>query len=208
MKGEYENAIETYNSALDTCPRYLYYERAVLKSNVAACHLKLEKWKDSAKAAGESLDLLDEAEGKKKTSKKTTDDTSAGGSDDVDPENEDEEEAADEEIISAGAAKAEDTSAKGKKKAEIERIRAKALMRRGKARMEIGSWASLQGAQEDYNSLSAMANLSDGDKKVVKRALAVLPARTKVAQEKEMGDMMGKLKDVSFAFLTFADTDC
>jgi hypothetical protein len=42
-----------------------------------------------------------------------------------------------------------------------------------------------------------MPDLSATDKKVVQKALAVLPARTKVAQEKEMGEMMGKLKEVS-----------
>lgn len=59
-----------------------------------------------------------------------------------------EEEEADEEIISPGAAKAEDTSVKARRKADIDRIRTKALLRRGKARMEIGSWSSLQGAEE------------------------------------------------------------
>jgi hypothetical protein len=61
---------------------------------------------------------------------------------------EEEEEEADEEIISPGAAKAEDTSVKARRKADIDRIRTKALLRRGKARMEIGSWSSLQGAEE------------------------------------------------------------
>ncbi len=42
-----------------------------------------------------------------------------------------------------------------------------------------------------------MPDLSSMDKKVVQKALAVLPARTKAAQEKEMGEMMGKLKEVS-----------
>jgi hypothetical protein len=42
-----------------------------------------------------------------------------------------------------------------------------------------------------------MPDLSTADKKVVQRALAILPVRTKAAQEKEMGEMMGKLKEVS-----------
>jgi hypothetical protein len=42
-----------------------------------------------------------------------------------------------------------------------------------------------------------MSNLSAGDKKIVQQQLKQLPARTKVAQEKEMGEMMGKLKEVS-----------
>jgi hypothetical protein len=42
-----------------------------------------------------------------------------------------------------------------------------------------------------------MPVLSAADREVVQKALAVLPGRTKVAQEKEVGDMMGKLKEVS-----------
>lgn len=57
------------------------------------------------------------------------------------------EEEADEEIMSEGAAKAEDTSAKGKREADIERIRVKALMRRAKANSELGGWAALQSAE-------------------------------------------------------------
>jgi tetratricopeptide (TPR) repeat protein len=149
--GKYKQAIELYDKALQTCPRYLGYERAVLKSNAAACYLKTEEWKEAVKAAGECLDLLDGAEGKKKEKKDKTDAGSESGNEDDDNggvEEEEEEEEADEEIITPGAAKAEDTSSKARRKADIERIRAKALMRRGKARMEIGSWSSLQGAQE------------------------------------------------------------
>jgi hypothetical protein len=99
------------------------------------------------KAVGECLDLLDMAEGKKK--KDTADGGPESGKEDKEEgQKENDEEEADEEIITAGAAKAEDTSSKAKKKADIERIRAKALMRRGKARMEIGSWSTLQGAEE------------------------------------------------------------
>jgi hypothetical protein len=47
-----------------------------------------------------------------------------------------------------------------------------------------------------------MANLPAADKKIVQRQLILLPPRTKAAQEKEMGEMMGKLKDVS-NYLTF-----
>jgi len=42
-----------------------------------------------------------------------------------------------------------------------------------------------------------MSNLSAADRKVVQRQLVQLPPRTKAAQEKEMGEMMGKLKEVS-----------
>jgi hypothetical protein len=45
-----------------------------------------------------------------------------------------------------------------------------------------------------------MQNLSAADKKIVERQLVQLPPRTKAAQEKEMGEMMGKLKQVSYPF--------
>lgn len=49
----------------------------------------------------------------------------------------------------------------------------------------------------DYKQLSKMPNLPATDKKIVQRQLVLLPPRTKAAQEKEMGEMMGKLKQVS-----------
>ena len=42
-----------------------------------------------------------------------------------------------------------------------------------------------------------MQNLTAADRKVVQRQLQGLPPRIKAAQEKEMGEMMGKLKQVS-----------
>ena len=41
-----------------------------------------------------------------------------------------------------------------------------------------------------------MSGLPLGDQKVVKRELATLPSRINAAKEKEMSDMMGKLKEV------------
>lgn len=113
----------------------------MLRSNVAACHLKLEDWKEAIKAATAAIDGLDKLK-----------------------ENEEEkhppeEEEADEEIISAGAAKAEDVSVKGQRERDIERIRAKALMRRARARSEQGGWASLSGAEE---GVSTQVVLLDG----------------------------------------------
>lgn len=133
----FKDAIDTYDKALSSCPNYLDYEIAVLKSNIAACHLKLEDWKEAVTAATAALDGLDKLQGK------TTDST---GKEQDDAKVEAEE--ADEEIISAGATKEEDTSAKSKREADIERIRTKALMRRGRARSEQGGWSSLQGAEE------------------------------------------------------------
>ncbi|ATZ55730.1 hypothetical protein BCIN_12g02970 [Botrytis cinerea B05.10] len=190
----YKEAIDTYESALSTCPKYLEYERAVLKSNVAACHLKLEAWKEAAKASSEALDGLeklqkDEAPDKKKDENRETE-----------KEEVKEEEEADEEIISEGATKAEDTrgknidDAKESRANDIERIRAKALMRRARARSEQDGWSTLAGAVEDYKLLSTFTNLSAIDRKTVETQLRVLPPKSKAAQDREMGEMMGKLK--------------
>lgn len=140
-QSSYTDAIELYNSAISTCPNYLEYEVAVLRSNIAACHLKLEDWKAAVDEATKALDGLDRLQGKGKHAKED----SEGVEGQV---KEADEEEADEEIISEGATKAEDVSAKGKRDADVERIRAKALMRRARARSELGVWASLQGAEE------------------------------------------------------------
>jgi tetratricopeptide (TPR) repeat protein len=133
----YKEAIEAYEKALSTCPNYLDYEIAVLRSNLAACHLKLEDWKEAVKAATAAIDGLDKLE---QSAKESPEAQESGAVDEL--------EAADEEIISAGAAKAEDASVAKKRKDDIDRIRAKALMRRAKARSELGGWSSLQGAEE------------------------------------------------------------
>jgi hypothetical protein len=111
----------------------------VLKSNIAACHLKLEDWKEAVKSASAALDGLDRLEGK--------------NGDVKDEPKEIEGEEADEEIISEGATKAEDLSKKGQRESDIERIRGKALMRRARARSEQGGWSTLQGAEEGVLSL-------------------------------------------------------
>ncbi|KAG4435504.1 hypothetical protein IFR05_009003 [Cadophora sp. M221] len=190
-KSLFQDAITTYDKALATCPNYLEYEVAVLKSNVAACHLKLEDWKAAVKAASAALEGLDRLQGR----------GTEGASKDGEGASKVEEEEADEEIVSAGAAKAEDISDKGKRDADIERIRGKALMRRARARSELGGWSSLQGAEEDYKTLAKMSNLSAADRKLVQQQLVQLPPRTKAAQEKEMGEMMGKLKELGNGIL-------
>ena len=49
----------------------------------------------------------------------------------------------------------------------------------------------------DYKELSKMSNLPVQDRKVVQNALSSLPPRINAAKEMEMGEMMGKLKEVS-----------
>lgn len=116
-----------------------------------------------------------------------------------------EEDEVEEEIVSSGAQKSapavkEETAAeveRQKRRNDILRIRAKALMRRARARSELGGWSNLSSAEEDYKTLSTMPNLSAADRKIVQTQLTILPSRTKAAQEKEMSEMWGKLKDVS-----------
>ena len=99
---------------------------------------------------------------------------------------------------------------------DVRRIRAKALMRRARAKSEQGGWGNLEGAEEgkacilskdrrvlksccpDYRELAQMPNLPAQDKKIVHSALSSLPSRINAAKEREMGEMMGKLKEVSY----------
>ncbi|KAI0860369.1 hypothetical protein F4860DRAFT_223279 [Xylaria cubensis] len=198
---KYENAINKYEEATAICPHYLDYELAVLKSNVAACHLKLEQYKEAIQSATESLDSLSRAE---KAALESIEEPNE------DTKKDDEEEEPEEEIVSAGAQKSapavvhdetEAQKAARKRQDDILRIKAKALMRRARARSELGGWSNLSGAEEDYKILSTMTNLSNADEKIVRTQLRSLPPRTKAAQEKEMGEMWGKLKDLGNGIL-------
>ncbi|OTA63240.1 hypothetical protein K449DRAFT_464607 [Hypoxylon sp. EC38] len=197
---KYENAITKYEEAASVCPYYLDYELAVLKSNIAACHLKLEQWKEATKAATDSIDGLDRLEKAEATQKE---------SEEKQQKKEAEEDGVEEEIVSSGAQKSapvakEETPAevaRRKRHEDILRIRAKALMRRARARSELGGWSNLAGAEEDYKVLSTMTNLSPADRKIVQAQLLLLPPRTKAAQEKEMSEMWGKLKDLGNGIL-------
>lgn len=190
-KTEYNDAIDAYTEALSTCPNYLDYEVAVLKSNIAACYLKLQKWKEATISASTALEKLQNLmESIDKEQEEVVDGKIVIGEDEPD-----------ETIISAGAATAQDTSDAGNRKSNIERIKTKALLRRAKANCEIGSWSALQGAQEDYNALSKMTNLSPVDRRFVQKQLTQLPSQTKAAQDKEIGDLMGQLKNIGNGIL-------
>ncbi|KAI9872855.1 MAG: hypothetical protein M1830_001121 [Pleopsidium flavum] len=129
----YSEAIGEYDKALSACPNYLDYEVAVLRSNIAACHLKLEDWKAAVDAATSSLEALGRLEPKK-------DEKAAECNHDEVVEIEGEGEDAEKELDKL---KTDD-----KRKEDIQKIRAKALMRRAKARSEQGGWGNLQGAEE------------------------------------------------------------
>jgi tetratricopeptide (TPR) repeat protein len=208
-QARYSEAISTYDRALGSCPNYLDYEIAVLKSNISACHLKLEEWKQAVDAANTALEALDKIDPppsppSKKEKEKTkegdgqashldSDDVvvelAGGGGDDDDDD-------------SAALAKlvADDT-----RKADISRIRAKALMRRARARASLSGWANLAGAEEDYKRLASDPRLSSilppSDMRTVRAGLRDLPPKTAAAKDKEMAEMMGKLKELGNGIL-------
>ncbi|KAK2796014.1 hypothetical protein FQN51_009560 [Onygenales sp. PD_10] len=195
----YSEAITTYDRALSFCPNYLDYEIAVLQSNIAACYLKLEDWKAAVDAASTSIDRLDKA--LPPLLETSASDTGKVGSEDANDSSNrvveldgDGDEEADEALLK----KLREDDAR---REDIMRIRAKALMRRARAKMELGGWANLQGAEEDYKALLGLKNLPASDEKVVRRALRELPPLIDSAREKEMGEMMGKLKDLGNGIL-------
>ncbi|KAK5658260.1 hypothetical protein OQA88_2235 [Cercophora sp. LCS_1] len=200
---KYDAAIDKYDEAVAVCPSYLGYELAVLRSNVAACHLQLGEWKEAMSNATKALDDLDrvEKELEQEQESKQADKTEAG------------DDAVELEIVSPGAAKAgpalpteskvdDGAAARSQRKKDISRIRAKALMRRARARGELGGWSNLDGALEDYKRLSAMEGvLSAVDKTTVRKQIITLTPRAKVAQEKETAEMWSKLKDLGNGLL-------
>ncbi|KAI4140171.1 MAG: hypothetical protein L6R39_005917 [Caloplaca ligustica] len=200
---QYSQAISTYDRALASVPNYLEYEIAVLKSNIAACHLKLSDWKAAIDEATKSIEALDRLEAPPFTTAK--DEKSEDGAGDVSdagnvPSNDDGVvELPDGDEDEAEALKK--IEEKDQRHEDIKRIRTKALMRRARARSEQGGWSNLQGALEDYQTLSAFSSLPPPDTKVINTALRTLPPRINAAKEQEMGEMMGKLKELGNGIL-------
>ncbi|KAF3766888.1 hypothetical protein M406DRAFT_253795 [Cryphonectria parasitica EP155] len=194
--GSYTQALARYSDATSVCPNYLDFEVAVLQSNISACHLKLEEWKDAIGSATKALEKLDKVDHQ------------------LAEEEEEEEEEVEEEIVSSGAANSAPARARGeeedddpatvsrlKRREDSRRIRYKALMRRARARSEAGGWSNLAGAEEDYKLLSKMDNVTAGDRKIVAAQLRSLPPRVKAAQQQETAEMWGKLKELGNGIL-------
>lgn len=215
--GRYSEAIQQYDKAIASCPTYLEYETAVLRSNIAACHIKLADWKGAIAAATQALEGLERME-------RESGDANAGKRRDTGGEAEGEQgEEQVEDIVSPGAERIGALPTEnGPSKEDISRIKAKALMRRAKARTEAGGWSALAGAEEgktcawstspvpsrippteltfssDYKAVSSMMSvLQPQDRKIITRQLSLLPTLIDTAKQKEMGEMMGKLKEVS-----------
>ncbi|CAO1601306.1 hypothetical protein XANCAGTX0491_004974 [Xanthoria calcicola] len=219
---QYSQAISVYDRALAAVPNYLEYEIAVLKSNIAACHLKLSDWKAAVEEATKSLQALDRLETPPASTSDDNDVDGVGGSegapfrppgDGNGPDKHHHHAAAPTADHDGGVvelADDEDNEAEALRKIEkddrrkddIKRIRTKALMRRARAKSEQGGWGNLQGALEDYHTLSPLSStLASSDAKIVNTALRSLPAQVAAAKETEMGEMMGKLKDLGNGFL-------
>ncbi|EAW06755.1 putative tetratricopeptide repeat protein 1 (TTC1) [Aspergillus clavatus NRRL 1] len=192
----YDQAISSYDRALASCPNYLDYEVAVLRSNMAACYLKLEDWRASVDSATACLDRLNNIIPLSPQDQKETKDKQSEPEDQTDAvvEISGEDEEAEEEELKR-------LQRMDEQRNDVMRIRAKALMRRARAKSQLGGWGNLQGAEEDYKLLAGMDNLPPDDRRVVQKALRELPGRIKQAREKEMADMMGKLKDLGNGIL-------
>jgi hypothetical protein len=158
--------------------------------------LKLEDWKAAIDAATTSLDRLEKIIPTNASDNKQSDGKQSNAT------NTTPEESGAVVELSAADAEAEEKQLAHLKELDTQhtnvlRIRAKSLMRRAKAKSNLGGWANLQGAIEDYQALSSMETLPPDEKRIVQRALRELPARVNEAKEREIGEMMSKMKDVS-----------
>lgn len=197
-KGSFENAIQTYDRALSSCPNYLDYELAVLRSNVAACHLKLQEWKEAVESAEKGITNLENLEPLPTLPKPK--DTRKEGKDAVEEANGDGIEEVSEEVEERIA----NLQKSGRTLDEVRKLQIKLLMRRAKAKAELGTWANLQGADEDYRTLLSpimQGFLSPTDLRSVKEASKALTPRLNEAKEREMGEMMDKLKGLGNSVL-------
>ncbi|KAF1840702.1 uncharacterized protein K460DRAFT_370671 [Cucurbitaria berberidis CBS 394.84] len=189
--GGYDGAIQGYEKALAVCPTYLEYDIAVLRSNIAACHLKLEEWKQAVESATQALEALDRLDPPVVKQAENGRGEVHGGSGGVVGEVDDSTEVLLEALTRTGHTIN-----------DVHKIRTKVLLRRAKARHEVGGWASFQGSLEDYQALSKPPHqLSSLDQKAVQAALRKLPQELDEAKNAEMADMMGKLKQLGNGIL-------
>jgi tetratricopeptide (TPR) repeat protein len=201
--GSYENALQTYDRALALCPNYLDYEIAVLHSNISACNLKLADWKAAAEAAGKGIESAERLEPLPSVRAPEKERVGAGGKEGAGDEGKVEDGQV-EEVDEALSARLENLSRSGRSLAEVRKLQVKMLMRRAKAKTELGGWSNLQAADEDYRVLLApvmLPALSPTDKRSVETNARALGPRLNQAKEQEMAEMMGKLKGLGNTFL-------
>lgn len=194
-KGSFENALQTYDRALSSCPNYLDYEIAVLRSNISACHIKLSEWKEAVEAATKGLDCLERLEPLPVLRDKKAERTGEKGK---------EEDDVVEEVDENLEERMENLKLSGHTIAEVRKLQIKMLMRRAKGKTEQGGWASLQGAEEDYKILlspTMAPALSPTDNRSVTENARALAPKLNEAKDKEMAEMMGKLKGLGNSIL-------
>ncbi|KAF2226968.1 hypothetical protein BDZ85DRAFT_190794 [Elsinoe ampelina] len=197
-RSSFSQAISTYDRALASVPNYLDYEIAVLRSNIAACHIKLAEWKEAIESADKAVDNLRSLDGVDVTESRTAGSKKeaghgTNGKADVDGRA---EEATDETEQAL-----DKLHQSGHTLAEVQKLRSKILLRRAKARTELATWSHLQGAEEDYRFLLRAPGLSPTDRNTVQGALAALGPRLDDARQREMAEMMGTLKGLGNSLL-------
>ncbi|TKA83623.1 hypothetical protein B0A55_00454 [Friedmanniomyces simplex] len=205
----YQNAMQTYDKALASCPNYLDYELAVLRSNIAACHLKLEEWQDCVDSATKGVEGLERLEPLPKPAKKPKGGSATAKSQ---PQQapalqqsatEDDDHMV-EEVDSDLEARIALLNSTGHTLPQLRTLQIKLLTRRAKAHTSLATWSALQAADEDYATLlhpTMQAALSPTDKKHVLASARALTPLLKAAQEREVGEMMGKLKGLGNSLL-------
>ncbi|KAH7130782.1 hypothetical protein B0J11DRAFT_549016 [Dendryphion nanum] len=190
--GDYSSAIQGYEKALAVCPTYIEYDIAVLQSNIAACHLKLSEWKEAVERATKALEALDRVDppAPSQSAEDGTTNGTIGGESSI------------EEVDETTEIRISGLTRTGRTINDVHKLRTKALLRRAKARREVGGWASLQGSHEDYQALTKPPHaLTSLDLRTVNSALRELPPQLEDAKNKELADMMGKLKQLGNGIL-------
>ncbi len=241
---DYSSAIGTYDRALAELPGYLDFEMAVLQSNIAACHLKLEQWKEAVDSCEKGLEGLEremptkpkqKAKARTKKTKTTsnkdkdkeatngtqrrtsrlnsdTETESESSSPVVSPKKDKGDDDQEDDTVVELPSDVDEASTlaalqlSDARKSDIHRIRTKLLLRRGRARscLEPQTWSNLSAALEDYTTLQKpeyFNALPPSDQKTVRQALVSLPPKVSAAKDKEVADMMGKLKDLGNGIL-------
>jgi len=192
----FSEAVGEYDKAVSLLPDHLEYEIAVIKSNVAACHLKLAEWKSAAESATASLECLQRLLPVQEEPPPVL------------PNNKIEEIQPEENIGKPDTLNKQDATSNAQnqplseeRRKQVLNIRSKSLFRRAKAYAEQGGWANLASAQKDYEQLSSMASLNAADRNLVRQQLRELGPKVDAAKEKEVGEMVGKLKDLGNGIL-------
>jgi len=200
---DYTSALSTYDRAVAALPSYLDYELAVLQSNIAACHIRMGQWKEAVESCERALEGLERElpmPNKVKSTARSEDEPAAP-----------KEDAKEDEVVELQddedeVAALQKLNISDSRKADVQRIRTKTLLRRARAKSSIEpvTWSNLSGALEDYTLLSTpeyFSKLPPSDQKTVRVGMATLPAKVSEAKEKEVGEMMGKLKELGNGIL-------